>query len=230
MAKSKRKSMKATNGSEAKKPEKREVHVLSRRDCKLPRSIHFRTQDHGDDPVQATDIRVSEIELTQEEANALLQEPYACRGLFLKAARGKPERPLLAHVQPLKLAETIESAKVSLFLGANAGGELKLGVCKLKAVTLEPKVGGVVHMSCLVQATPALDKRIGDVVSRMDTSAQITLAYEHNAEQLEADVTAEQPAKGDPENAKFEEDAKAQVDAWNRGSDVAGDAASTEAH
>jgi hypothetical protein len=226
----KAKSAKAKKNGKAAAAEKAVVHTLARRDCKLPRSIHFRTQDHGDENVQASDIRVTEIELSEDEACALAQEKYFTRGLFVTGGRGKPDKPLLSKFAPLKLADTIESARVTLYLGPNAGGEFKLGVCKLKGVELTLDAGRKILMSCLVQSTPTLDRRIGDLVSRMNSGAQITIAYEHNAEQLEADVTADQPTKSDPENDKFEADAKAQIDAWNRGSDVAGDSVAGETH
>jgi hypothetical protein len=213
---------KAANG----KAEARVVQDLARRDCKLPRAITFRTQDHGDEPVQASDIRVGDIELSEEEVCELAQEKYLLRGLFVAGGRGKPDRPLLKRFAPLKLADKIEAARVSLYLGPNAGGELKLGVCKLKSVEIVLDEGRKIRMSCLVQCTPAIDKRLGDLISRMDGGAQIAISYEHNAEQ--ADMIGDGKPTPD-ENAKFEADARAQVDAFKRGTPVgdAGDSAET---
>jgi hypothetical protein len=227
MAKAKSaKAKKNGKSTEATKPAR---HLLARRDCKLPRKIAFRTQDHGDEDVQASDIRVTEIELSEEEACTLAQEKYFVRGLFVTGGRGKPDKPLLSKFAPLKLADKIESAKVTLYLGPNAGGECNLGTCKLKSVQIELAAGRKILLSCLVQSTPTLDRRIGELVSRMNTGAQIRIEYEHNAEQLEADLSDEK-SKTDPEGESFEKDAKAQIDAWNRGSDVAGDSVGGETH
>ncbi len=216
----KAKSAKAKKNGKGAAPEKREVYTLDWRDCQLPTNINFRTQKHGDDNIQATDIRVSEIELSKDKVEVLAQEKYASRVLWATVGRGKPERPTLERFEPLKLSEAIESARVAIRVG---GEEIKLGVSKLKAVTIARKPGGVAHLSCLVQATPAINAKLAALIAGMDGKARIQIAYEHNAEQLEADVTADQPTKGDPEGEKFEQDAKAQIDAWNRGSDAGSD-------
>ncbi|HZP86616.1 MAG TPA: hypothetical protein VFB54_07325 [Burkholderiales bacterium] len=220
------KSAKAKKSGKAAAAEKREVHTLDWRDCQLPTNINFRTQKHGDEAVQATDIRVSEIELSKDEIEALAQEKYASRVLWATVGRGKPERPTLERFEPLKLTDAIESARVAIRVG---GEEIKLGVSKLKAVTIARKPGGVAHLSCLVQATPAINAKLATLIAGMDGQARIRIEYEHNAEQLEADLSDEK-SKTDPEGEKFEQDAKAQIDAWNRGSDVAGDSVAGETH
>jgi hypothetical protein len=219
MAKAKKKS-----GAAKTNPNKPARNTLGWRDCTLPPSINFRTQKHGDESVQATDIRVSDIELTKDEVNTLLQEPYASRALWTAGGRGKPERPVFERIEALKLDETIESSKVAIKVG---GEEIKLGVCKLKSVTVQPMIGGVAKMSCLVQATPDIDELLADLIAGMDAGARIHIDYEHNAEQLEA-FDGEGEAKKD-ENAAFEDAAKKQVEAFSRGTPV-GDSTAADTH
>jgi hypothetical protein len=223
----KAKSSKAKKNGKAAATEKREVHTLDWRDCQLPPNINFRTQKHGDEGVQATDIRVSEIELSKDEIEALAQEQYASRVLWAAGGRGKPERPTLEKFEPLKLTDPIESARVAIRVG---GEEIKLGVSKLKAVTIARKIGGVVHLSCMVQSTPAINAKLAALIAGMDGKARIQISYEHNAEQLEADVTADQPVKSDAEAEKFEADAKAQIEAFQRGTPINGESGETGAH
>ncbi len=209
MAKGKKSRSKATPD------DKPQTCVLSRRDCTLPTNISFRTQKHGEESVQASDVRVT-FEISEDEACAMAKEKYFTRGLFKTVGRGKPDKPLIPKLT-IKL-ETIEWARVSIFLGPNAGGEMKLGVSKLKNPELIFDDGRKITVSTLVQSTPTIGPRIGDLVSRMDGGAQIALEYEHNAEQLEADVTTEQgkPSEGDANEVA----ARAQVDAFNRGSET----------
>jgi len=211
MAKAKGKKGKAAGEKpEAKKPER---FTLGWRDVQLPANINFRTQKHGDDNVQASDIRVSEIELSREEVNALAKDAYADRTLWASGGRGKPDRPAVESFEPRRLREPIETARVAIKVG---GEEIKLGVCRLKAVTVEPMIGGVAHLGCMVQATPAINAKLANLIAGMDGKARIHIEYEHNAEQLEA-FDGEAAPKTEAELAKFEADAKAQVDAFRRG-------------
>lgn len=223
----KAKSAKAKKNGKAAAVEKREVHTLGWRDCDLPPGIGFRTQKHGDDPVKAADIRVSGIELTKAEVNTLANDKYADRTLWASGGRGKPERPAVGSFAPRRIREPIETARVAIKVG---GEEIKLGVCRLKAIDIEPKVGGVAEMGCMIQATPTIDKRIPPLIAATG-KARIHIEYEHNAEQLEADVDTDQPKKGDPDAEKFESDAKAQIDAWRNGTPSGGeDAPAAETH
>jgi hypothetical protein len=217
MAKAKKKT-----GAAKTNPNKPTRYALGWRDCSLPTSINFRTQKHGDESVQATDIRVSDIELSKEEVNALLQESRADRALWKSGGPGKPEKPVFEHIDALRLDETIESSKVAIRVG---GEEIKLGVCKLKSITVQPMVGGVAKMSCLVQATPTIDELLADLIGGMDGGARIHIDYEHNAEQMEAFDGTEAGAgkKADGELSKFEKDSKAQADAFKRGTPVGGE-------
>jgi hypothetical protein len=213
-----------TDKAAASKPIER--HALDFRDADMPPNINFRRQKHGDEPIPATDIRLSGIEISKDETNALLQERYASRALWAAGGKGKAERPVFEYIEPIKLRDTIESARVSIKVGST---EVKLGVCKLKNVTVAPQLGGVAKMDCTVQATPTIDDRIIELIQRMDGKVRVKIEYEHNAEQLEAFEGDEAKKAGDPELKQFEDSAKAQIDGFNRGTPV-GDSPAADTH
>jgi hypothetical protein len=180
--------------------------TLTKRDAKIGRNINCRTEDHGDEDVKGADIRISGVHLEPEELNAMLQEPHAHNALFKARAGSKLTDPMFRCFAPFRLVDKIEHANVVLFFGV-AGKELKLGICKLKGITLDPKAGGMTEMSCLVQATPTLDKRITDLISHMGKAVQIEIGYEHNAEQPDLELgAAGRPKDGDEDDDDDEDD------------------------
>ena|SRR5256885_976963 len=178
--------------------------TLAKRDAKIGRNIPFRTEDHGDEDVKGTDIPINGVHLEPEELNALLQHPHAHNALFKARAGSKLTDPFFRCFAPLRLIDKIEHANVVLYFGA-AGHELKLGICKLKDVQLEPKAGGMTELSCKVQSTPTLDKRIAELISHMGKAVQIEIGYEHNAEQPDLALGSERP-KDDDDDTEEEDD------------------------
>jgi hypothetical protein len=176
------------------------MFTLSKRDARIGTNVKFRNEYHGDDLVQAGDIPISGAYLEPEELGALLQEPRAHSLLFAARPASKLTDPLFKNLAPFRLTTKIESAHVVLFFGTDAQEELRLGVCKLKNITLERKAGGLTELSCLVQATPTIDKRIAKLIEYMDEPIQIEISYEHNAEQPELAMGGEHPADEDDED------------------------------
>lgn len=199
------------------KPKKLELIALAKRDCKVGNNIQFRTQGKGtEDTTTAGDIGLMDIMLSADELGELLEEVHAHRGLFV-SRKGKPDRPLLwPHVTMLPFKGKIESATVVLFTGVDGKGEIKLGVCRLKNIKLEPKEGGLTAMRCLVQSVPTLDKRITSLLEHLSGGIQVSIEYEHNPEQEEL-VDEKGEAKDASEDDQNEEAARAQADAFNRG-------------
>jgi len=156
---------------------------LETRDAVLGRNLPFRTEDHGDTPVKATDIPIAKIMLTAAELADVLEEPEAHAALFETRSASKLVEPLFKGLAPLRLTDRLD-ATVTLHLGAfGKGGTLKLGPCKLKDVTLEPRIGGLTEMSCKIQATPAIDKHLAELVEYLGQSCQIDLEAKHPPEQ-----------------------------------------------
>jgi hypothetical protein len=179
--------------------------TLSKRDAKIGRNIPFRTQDHGDEQVRAADIRVTGLHLEPAEFNALLQEPRAHSAFFVTRAGTRLMDPLIRSFAPFQLLGKIEQADVVLYLGLG-NVEVKLGTCKLKSVCLELKAGGMTELSCTVQTTPTLDKRIAQLIDHMGSSVQIEITYEHNAEQPDLALGDERPKDDDDDDDDEEGD------------------------
>ena len=195
--------------------------TISKREARLGTNATFRTQFHGDEPVTGSDVHISGVMLSQEELNALLQEPLASRALFVRRPGSLLDDPLLRGVHPLKLIDKIEAASVTIFVGLEQT-PIDLGTCKLKGVTLQPCTAGLTELSCMVQATPTLDRRIGTLLEHMDAGIQVEIGYEHNAQQPQLPMGAAfvakpgetKPADG---NGDFEKAATEQVAAFKRG-------------
>lgn len=193
--------------------------TISQRDAHIGTAIPFRTQYHGEDHVAGADVPISAVLLDPAELNMLLQEPLAHRSLFAKRAGSTLDDPLFKGLKPLQLTDKIEGANVCLFVGIERRA-IDLGTCKLKNITLEPKTGGLTELSCTVQTTPTLDKRIAILLEHMDAGAQIEIGYEHNAQQGELPMGANVVVNGNgahEEGAAFEAAAKEQVAAFKRG-------------
>src|SRR5262249_5538413 len=115
---------------------------------------------------------------------AVMRNDFAAKAFFTRRAGALLDDPTFPDIEPIKLTDKIESAQVTLYFGLQEQ-ELKLGVCKLKDVTLAPQAGGMTEMSCKVQAPPKLDKSIGELIDHMDAGVRIAIEYEHDAEQKE---------------------------------------------
>jgi hypothetical protein len=164
------------------------MNTITKRAAVIGRSIPFRTEDHGDDEVSATDIPLKGIMLAGREIDEILDCSGAYAALFKIPDEGTPE-PLIARLAPIKLADKIEEAHVVLTLDKERLYSLK--PVRLKDVTLELIRGGA-QMSCKVQATPALDAKgsadLGRLVAQMGMGVHVTISYAHNAAQAEMDV------------------------------------------
>lgn len=172
--------------------------TLAKRDAKVARNIPFRTQNHGDDLVKATDVAFSGIMLAADEFCALLQEALAHKALYVQRAGSRLYDPLFKHAGELALlgAKKIEAAHLTLYLGVD-GRELALGLCKLKGSAFTCNAGGMTEWCFTAQATPKLDKRIGELIDAMGAAVQIEIRYEHNAEQPDLALGGETPRDED---------------------------------
>lgn len=148
---------------------------ISKRPARLGSSINTRAERHGDDNVTALDIPLSEIMLTAEELNALMQEPHAHNVLFDHAKGGSLIEPVFEQVPFLPLAGKIEDATVTL--GFN-DEELQLVPCNLKRLRLVPRVGGLTSLSCLVQCVPKLDSLVARLLERLNSDVSVSIACE----------------------------------------------------
>jgi len=174
--------------------------IISRRDALLGPSINCRTQKAGDEAgAKATDLALSGIHLSAEEFCAILREPLAHKAYFVQRPGSRLLDPLFPRIAPIALIDKFEHAVVTLYAGLQ-GTEIKLGICRLARIHLQPKTGGLTEMSCQVQATPTLDKRIATLLDAMAAAVQVEITYEHNAEQPDLALSGETPRDEDDED------------------------------
>jgi hypothetical protein len=124
--------------------------TITPRACQLGETINPRAERHGTERVPACDIPLDGIMLSEEELNAVLDEPYAHRSLFTdKAGHLEPNLP---QVEALCLRKKLTGAAVTLLLSTTGKGKsFELTDCKLKSLKLEPLSGGATKLSMTVQ-------------------------------------------------------------------------------
>src|ERR1700761_9166763 len=106
---------------------------LPQRPAKLGNAINTRAEKHGEGDVTAHECRLPSTHLQDFELNVVLREPLA-HGLLFDVASSPPE-PALKNIRALTLADKIESASVTLYVGLDLT-PVRLSDCKLKSVRL----------------------------------------------------------------------------------------------
>lgn len=150
---------------------------LAKRPAKIGVAINSRRELHGETPVTALDIPLTDIMLDASELNAILREPHAHNVLFNEsgvATGGRIREPVFKHISALSLADKIEGATVTIVHGVEAV-ELRLSPVKLSKVKLQPQVGGLTAMTCTVQCTPDLNAGIAALLERLDSVVDVEI-------------------------------------------------------
>lgn len=169
--------------------------TMSRRDAKLGPSISCRTQKQGDENgAKATDIALEGIHLSAVELCALLNNGNAYQRLYVLGEKGELPEVAFPQFGAIPLQGKIDHAVVTLYVGSREQ-EIKLGICKLARLRLTCNKGGSTELSCQVQATPTLDRRIAQLIESMAENVQVEIEYEHNAEQAELPIAADAEAE-----------------------------------
>lgn len=162
---------------------------LKKRVCKFGGHISGRTEYHGEDPVGACDLALSDLLLNEEEIDTLLGDGTWNR-LFKKTRNsgmdGFPEPAEFCSnsKMPMQLEQKFEDSKVTLY-GA-AGDKTELVKCTLAKVKYEPQSGGHVLVSLQVQCNA--------------TPEQVSTLYVFMDQNIEAGVRFGRLAEGKDEN------------------------------
>lgn len=181
---------------------------LGKRPAMIGNAIQSRAEMHGDEPVTAIDIPLTDIMLDPEELAWILREPLAHRALFNKV-RGGIQEPLLKHIKPVVLADKIEKATITITHGVSAE-ELCLTPVNLAKIKLEPRAGGLTAMSCTVQAVPDLDdSAIAHLLERLNSAVEVEIdgggfgkQKELELHEREEDEDGEEKGEGDEPSAR----------------------------
>ena len=164
--------------------------VISQREAKISGSLNVRTEYHGEDPVRAMDIGISGLRIGRDELNALLNDQDAHNLLFKARQNSELQDPQFPQFAPFRLTESIEAARVVLFVSVDLQ-RVELGLCKLKSIVLTLEGGGLTEVAFTVQSIPTIDNRIVQLLERLDTPLQIEISYEHNPKQASMDLGSE---------------------------------------
>ena len=164
--------------------------VISQREAKISGSLNVRTEYHGSDPVRAMDIGISGLRIGPDELNALLNDQDAHNLLFKARQNSKLQDPQFPQFAPFRLTESIEAARVVLFVSVDLQ-RVELGLCKLKSIVLTLEDGGLTEVAFTVQSIPTIDNRIVQLLDRLDTPLQIEISYQHNPKQASLDIGSE---------------------------------------
>jgi hypothetical protein len=122
--------------------------------------------------------------LDREELNALLGDPKAHGSLFRtqksNGEGGKLLEPAFPQFKALAFKEHFEGATVRLVLGLN-DTEVELEDCKIRRVTLEPQVGGMTVLACMLRAVPT-GQQVATLFAFMNHDGAVEIADAKRAE------------------------------------------------
>jgi hypothetical protein len=126
---------------------------LSKRPGLIGGSIVNRTENHGPkEKVPAISVKISGILLTQEELCALMQDEGAWDALFT-GARSKHPEPRFLGIDPLAISDKFKEAKATIKCD-NATEAVILKPATIGSISLEPQVGGLTAMTCMISGVP----------------------------------------------------------------------------
>jgi len=143
------------------------------RPATIGNKIDSRGEQHGDESVTAVDIPLNEIMLDEDEFNTLMQEPLAYRCLFNVERGGRIVEPMLPNLKPFALKDKIEQATVTINFGLDDW--IKVVPAKIAKIKLEPRVGGLVAMSCTVQSTPELAAPMARLLAMINREVVVSI-------------------------------------------------------
>lgn len=197
---------------------------LSQRTCLLGEKYGGKKLKDAD--VRTLKIELHEIELDEQEVNALFNDPYAYKAMHNVGV--DPHEPALKGIKAFELEEVFESAHVALFyeLGATS---IELKKARLTKLKLTPaRNGNPPRLSLVVEGEPPLNKRFLEIIERVGTGIECQLSAASESDQQELALNAfNNPGEG------FAAAAKSHIDKFSKkrkresAKDDEGDAAST---
>jgi hypothetical protein len=182
--------------------------TLTKRPAQIGGSINTRTEKHGEENVPGIDIPITEVMLTKEELNALLQDPDA-HDAFFTDERGDQLEPRFVLLSAFSIAGKFSGAKVTLAPPVGDGEALVLKPAKVSKMVLVPQVGGLTAMSCTIQGNPPEHL---DVIGLLNQKTRISILNgerEAKVEQPELDLThKDQASEGEGSGIPADESPK----------------------
>lgn len=134
---------------------------LNMRPARFNQDYRGKTQEKDGTITKKLHFGLDEIGLDETDLGAFTGEAHAYRSLYNTG--GAQAEPYLACFKAYAFHEDIDNAAVTVRL--HGGTEYKFTGCKLTKIKLRPTSGGVTMVSCKVEATPALDASLAELVA-----------------------------------------------------------------
>lgn len=144
---------------------------ISERACILGSQVSFKPEHHGDEPVMAMDLKVSNIKIGEEELNILLSEPRASNILFNTREGGKFIEPVLRTVEHLPIKGLTKDVQVEFTIGTTV---LKYAGCTMKSLHVELEQGGDASLSLSLRCLPPMRSELR-LIERAGQEVRIAL-------------------------------------------------------
>jgi len=151
---------------------------LKKRACHMGGHISGRTEYHGEDPVGACDLALTDLMLDDDEIDTLLG-PGTWNRLFKKTRNGgsdfaQPAEFVASSKMPIQCEQKFEGSKVTLYVGVDR--KVELVKCTLAKIRYEPKEGGLVLTSMQVQCN-AEPSQVAAIYTHMDTQISAAVRF-----------------------------------------------------
>lgn len=154
---------------------------LKKRPAELGGHISGRTEYHGDDPVGACDLALSELLLDETELDELLGAGSWNR-LYKKTRNSgmndfpEPADFVACSKLPFQLEKKFEESKVTLHMGIDNEDKLELVKCTITKIKYEPKSGGMTLVAIQVQCN-ADPEQVAKIYKHMDTKIDAAVRF-----------------------------------------------------
>lgn len=166
-------------------------------------NINTRHEKHGDSNVLCADISVRGFHIDEVELNHFLGAK-AHNALFNAASKGKPAEPMFRNVDPLIVWDEFDGCDVTFTLGLT-DQEIDFEDAFISRIKLDPQVGGMTLMECLVSVEIDDTDDVARMLEAMgdESSVQLTIGAKYipkgKKAQQSLDLAAPQQRTADEE-------------------------------
>jgi hypothetical protein len=168
---------------------------LSLRPARLNQDYRGKTNEKDGEVTKMLTFGLVEVPLDEAELGAITQRAHAYRSMY--DFSGPQPEPFFDCFKPREMKEVVEKACVEIRL--HGGSEYKFTGCTLSKIRLTESSGGKTLLSCKVEASPALDDTLSELVANfgeiIDVAIHGTQASDQKDLPLSTVGTGEEPEK-----------------------------------
>ncbi|HEY3658246.1 MAG TPA: hypothetical protein VGL34_25025 [Steroidobacteraceae bacterium] len=168
--------------------------LLDKRAAQLGTSISTNRELHGEEKVPRKDIPITTT-INRNELCGLLRETLAAEALFNEKSSGFFEPLFQGKIGPIPLTGKFEQCNAVIFVGIDLR-KIKLHDIKLTNLKIDPQVGGMTELKCMLQYHSAQSDDVAELDNWLDQEIAIKIEVGKLAE-----VQQKQLALGEPTTA-----------------------------